>query len=190
MTAPLLLAFMLIQAPTSATQGFQPPPSTDFEPVLAAGIKVEVVETPAVEMGAEALPIASRPFSGVAPAPVPCLWMDESCIQTVWAIGAPLGWDRQDYMAYRLNLDTRQELQYNVGYRRGRAMAEAKAARARVAANPPGGSPSSARPYSGTSSVATGSASGGGRSSGGTVTTGTGGGGKSTGGAPSGTREW
>ncbi len=73
MTAPLLLVFALIQAPNRHRRSSAG--NTTIEPVLATGIKVQVVEDAGVETRDEpaaATPVSTTPFVGVVPRMSPC----------------------------------------------------------------------------------------------------------------------
>ncbi len=183
MTAPFLLAFALIQAPNAVPQDFQLTTPT-AEPVLATGIRVEVVQNAAQEAGeVEDAPLTNAPITtatyvGV----VPQIWDEcrqhnRPCSFQIKPPGgwgwSPLGWDLESRLMWQTVRTQQFEfLEYNLGYRGGHAAAEAKAARARLAANPPGSSWSSRNGSSraGASSYSSGSNAGGGRSSGSTWT--------------------
>lgn len=187
MTTPLLLAFMLIQAPNAAPQSLQSVPLR-FEPVLAAGIKVKVVEANTVEMYPEAMPISpvsAASFVGVTPEPRPCTWSHRRCESSpaTWTgyylFG--LGWNGEYTAASQLQRAERYEtLWNNPGLARGRAMAAEKARVAEQSARTQsGGRSQSSR--SGSTSPRTGGSAGGGGSTSGAVSKGSAGGGSSTG---------
>jgi uncharacterized membrane protein YgcG len=196
MAAPLLLAFMLIQAPNPSPQEFQAQPATRFEPVLATGIKVEVVEAPGVEAesyAAATTPVSMASFVGVVPRMNPCRWAaagfggrlsgTDPCSSTFrWleGDGAFLTGSRyQEWVAWRVRAVEDQEAYDRAA--RGRAIAQEKAAREKQAASAQ--STRSVRPYTGPTSSSVGSGTGSGATSARGVS---GGGGKTGGGGVSG----
>lgn len=178
MTAPLILAFMLIQAPSSAPQEFQAQPTTRFEPVLATGIKVEVVEAPGVEAetyAAAATPVSTTSFVGVVPRMSPCRWAaawfggrqsgTDACSNLFrWSeTGAFLtGSSYAEWAAWRVRVVEDEAAASRAA--RGRAIQQANAAKKAQSGSAQGGA------SSGRSSYASGSNAGGGGSSGRTWT--------------------
>jgi len=184
MTAPLLLAFMLIQAPNSAPQAFQPEPATRYEPVLAAGIKVTVVEAPAVQAesyAAPMAPISTASYVGVVPRMSPCRWaaagfggrmagtspceyLNRWSPSGAFMTGSPY----QEWVAWQVRGEENRLAASRAAA--GRAIREANAAKGRPAAPPARQSSigtGGGRSYSGANSTATGGAGGGGRTTGG-----------------------
>jgi len=175
MTTSLLLALALIQAPSAAPQD-QQLAILPTEPILAAGIKVEVVEAPAVEAGSEAAPMApisTASYVGVVPRMSPCQWAaagfggrlagTSPCENLYrWSgSGAFLtGSSYQEWVAWQVRATEDKEAADRAA--RGRAIVAANAAKATPAATKSSTGTGGGRAYFGASPSATSSAAGGG----------------------------
>lgn len=193
MATPLLLALALIQAPSAAPQD-QQLASLPTEPILATGIKVEVVEAPAVEAESYASPMArisTASYVGVVPKMSPCRWAaagfggrlagNDLCSNFYrWSGGGALSdGGYQEWVAWQVRSEEDRFAASRAD--QGRAIVEANAAKAKRAANTQSGGQSSARTSPGSTASATSGRTGGGSSSARAVSKGTSGGGSSAG---------
>ncbi|HOX20765.1 MAG TPA: hypothetical protein PLI70_07560 [Gemmatimonadales bacterium] len=113
MAAPLFLALMLIQGPTTAAQATDGPLvlSSNPVPVLARGIQVQSDRAPASAASASGGPVAVTP--------APCVYYTyiagaEYCSLRALRNGTIIGGAREDYLLWQVQHDIAKEMEIRV----------------------------------------------------------------------------